>query len=114
MRRVYCDGCFKAGVFTDLTGRKDAWRVPITKAHILDLCPERCAKIYESFDAARKGALMTSKSNFKAHIDELQTWFWKGVEDGSTTKKPTPEFLTTTRICEPSLEGATQGTEATG
>jgi len=114
MRRVYCDGCFKAGVMTDLTGRQDAWHVQLSKAHRLDLCPERCAKIYESFDAARKDALMTSKANFKAHIDDLMDWFWKGVSDGSTTAKPAPEFRTTTRVREPSARGSEEGSKAAG
>ena len=98
----------------DLTGRQDAWRVPISKAHVLDLCPERCAKVYEAFDAARKQALLQSKSNFRQFIDELQDWFWKGVTDGATTKKPAPEYLQTARIVEPGDQGAPEGQEAAG
>ncbi len=71
----------------DLTNDNAAWRVKVDKAHYIDLCSERCAPVFEKFDAERRRLALDSRDELRSDIDELVTKFWEDLGGGTKEKE---------------------------
>lgn len=80
MKKVFCDGCDRAGIQKDLTGRHDVWHVRLDGPKMMDLCPERCAPLFKQFHEEIRRLQANVKAENEARIQELVTQFWKEIE----------------------------------
>lgn len=88
MRKIFCDGCAKAGIVNDLTDNPTGYATVDleTSARRLDLCFERCYKHYETFLKEQDVLASSSGKQFDEQQKFLVEQFWRGVKnkDGST------------------------------
>jgi hypothetical protein len=89
MRRILCDGCWAAGIETDLTDLPPSkkWRVQVTRAKVLDLCTDRCAPIYQGFNDEKEKLMATHTEDFKQRLHEITDRFWREVSDGKEKQR---------------------------
>lgn len=86
MVKIFCDGCYhRDGTLNDLTDRKnEILKMQVTRAQIIDLCPEHCSPIASEFRArlvrlANEAQKQTAERRQK-FLDE----FWGALKHGST------------------------------
>ncbi len=87
MRRIFCDGCHKAGIMNDITDlpASERRKIQVTRAQILDLCCARCVPVYDRFDFERQRLLSAHTQGFVQQMSDLMSRFWMEV---SSAEKP--------------------------
>ena len=90
MIKVFCDGCDKRGVQTELTGT-DYVRVPFLgrDARIMHLCKAfGCFAMYEQFERKHKQMTREHAERFRREIEKLMGELWEEVRSGSPETRP--------------------------
>lgn len=89
MRRIFCDGCHRAGIQNDITDlpANQRRRIQVTRAQVLDLCTERCIPIFDRFDMEKQQLLASHTDEFKRRLTEVMDRFWKEVSAGAAQEE---------------------------
>lgn len=91
MQRIFCDGCWEAGIQNDLTERKNDAYVPVDLgARRLHLCPERCVPIWWQFERELLRVRDEYTVGIKARREAFMAEFWGALKHGSKTTDQTP------------------------